>query len=57
MTVKECIDMLENNGTRRVFDDKKKVFVDAYLVADREVIKVKYTDGYGYNQKDATIHI
>lgn len=57
MTVWETLKTLDNSGTRRVFDDRKKIYVDNALAKNREVKCVKYVKGYGFQQMNAVLHI
>lgn len=57
MKVKECVSKLANNGTKRCYDDRLKVYVNLQSALDRDVKNVTYHKGYGYEQTNAVIHI
>ena len=57
VTVRQMVNMLNNIGTRKVFSDNKKMYVNNQDVWDVEVKNVTYHKGYGYAQVNAVLHI
>lgn len=57
MKVKKAINTMTNNGTRKVFNDKTKMYVPNQKCWNEEVKRISYHKGYGYKQVNAVIHI
>ena len=57
MTVRETVETLTNNGTKKVYNDKTHMFVPNQNAWNEEVIRVTYHQGYGYKQVNAVMHI
>lgn len=57
MTVLECINSSENSGTIKVYDDRKKIYLNNQNALHKEVKRVTYHRGWGFKQVNAVIHV
>ena len=59
MTVRELVESMKVNGVKKIYDDKKKMYVKPNVtgVLNREVKDVTYHKGYGFKQTNVVLHI